>query len=69
MVEKVVIVKKHNTKSNTYWLRDDKASGVCDYERYSMYKGAPYGKMTTLSMDFHSAEIHFYQQIHKDLKS
>lgn len=69
MIEKPVIVKKHRTKDNSYWLRDDEASGVCDYERYSMYKGAPYGKMITFSMSFRHAEYHFYRELHKDLNT
>jgi hypothetical protein len=69
MVETPVIVKKHHTKHNTYWLRDDKASGVCDYERYSMYKGAPYGKLYTFSMDLRDAAFHFYRAVHKDLNN
>jgi len=36
----------------THYLRDDRATGICDYERYSLFRWEPYGREIILSGGF-----------------
>ena len=28
-----------------FWLRDDRATGLCEHEQYSLFQDAPYGRL------------------------
>jgi hypothetical protein len=46
-----------------YFLRDDEAMGICDYERYSLFRLCPdYGRVVVLAGSLSSAiaEAHNY---------
>lgn len=44
----------HSKKEN-YFLRDDKDAGLCDHERYSLFRENPYGRIAVLRMPLRKA--------------
>lgn len=57
-----MIIENYVGETN-YWLRDDKAAGLCDYERYTMFRGAPYGSVVVFIMPRIDAIVNFYFEV------
>jgi hypothetical protein len=63
-------VKSWQVASDHYFLRDDRDAGLCDYERYSLFRaGEQYGRVIILNMSLEDALKASPQQIKEDLHS
>jgi len=64
------VVKLWEVASAHYFLRDDRDAGICDYERYSLFRaGEHYGRVIILSMSLEDALKAIPQMIKEDIHS